>query len=307
MAQSITPVLTTPKFNWRPYAALSVGIFVGSIGVIFIRNAQLLNVPTLAIVTMRLLLTVMILTPLVLHKYRHELQGLSRKDIVLAAISGVMFSLGVITGFESLNHTTVLIAGVLGSSVPLWVAFLERSVLKVRLHRNVWLGLTLALAGSGLISAASLGGAAGMGDDPLLGAGLSIASAFVTAIYYILSRSVRPHVSLAPFLWVMCIFGAITAVIFTVVTHTPLTGYPTEGYFWILLVTLGPQLIVQSSYSYALGFLSATSVGLLTQLVTVGNAIAALVVYQQVPLPIQIVGSGIILAGVTLANLRKHA
>lgn len=302
--KAINPALVSDKINWRPYAVLSLGIFVGSIGVLFIRNAQMLNIPTIAIVVLRLLLTVSILTPFVLRHYRHELRRLSRLDVLMAGVAGVMFGLGLITGFEALNHTTVLISGVLGSSVPLWVAFLERSVLKTRLSRNVWLGLTLALTGSAVISLSSLGG--GMGDNPLAGAGLSIASAFVTAIYYIVGRSMRPRVSLAPYLWVMCSFAAVTAIIFALATHTSVTGYPVEGYFWILMVTLGPQLIVQSSFSYALAYFSATSVGILMQLITVGNAIVALIAYHQIPSEIQVVGSAVILAGVALANMKER-
>jgi drug/metabolite transporter (DMT)-like permease len=293
------------KVNWQPYIVLGVGIFVGSIGVIFIRRAQMLNVPTIAIVTLRLLLTMMILTPIVWRRYRDELRRLTRTDLVMGAVAGVMFALGVMTGFESLNYTTVLISGVLGASVPLWVAFLERSVLKTRIHRNVWIGLTLALAGSVIISLSALGG--GLGDSPLIGAGLAIASAIVTAVYYIVGRAVRPRVSLIPYLWVMCGFAAATTMIFTLFTQTPLHGYPAEAYFWIVLVTLGPQLIVQSSYSYALAYFSATSVGILSQLVTVGNAIAALVAFQQVPLPIQVLGSAVILVGVALANLKNQS
>jgi drug/metabolite transporter (DMT)-like permease len=299
-----SPAVDSSPINWRPYIVLGAGVCVGSIGVVFIRNAQLLGIPTLAIVTLRLLLTLSILTPLVLRRYHDQLRQLSRTDLLLAGVAGVMFGLGLITGFESLNHTTVLIAGVLGASTPLWVALLERSVLKTRLHRNVWIGLALALAGSSFIALSGLGG--GVGDNPLVGAGLSVASAFVTAVYFIVSRSMRPRVSLLPYIWILCSFAAITSIVFTLISRVSLTGYPLEGYFWILLVTLGPQLIVQSSFSYALGYFSATSVGIVTQLVTVGNAAAAFVVYDQVPQPIQLVGSVVILAGVTIANIRQH-
>ncbi|MBZ0288053.1 MAG: DMT family transporter [Anaerolineae bacterium] len=293
-----------PNVNWRPYAALAAGIFVGSIGVIFIRQAQR-EVPTIAIVTLRLLLTITILTPVVLRSYRDQIRKLTRAELLLTAVAGVMFGMGLITGFEALNHTSVLISGVLGASVPLWVALLERSVLKTRLHRNVWLGIVLALGGSALISFSLLGGGAGMGAHPLLGGGLALVSAFVTAVYFIIGRSVRPHVSLAPFLWLLCLFAAFTTLAVTFATRTTLTGYSLESYFWILLITLGPQLIVQSSYSYVLAYFSATSLGIMSQLVTVGNAAVALIVFHEVPLPVQLLGSAIILAGVALANLRS--
>ncbi len=295
-----------PRVHWQPYLIMGGGIFVGSIGVVFIRNAQLAHIPTIAIAALRLLLTCAILTPFIWRQYQGQIRQLTPKDFIFTAVAGVMFAFGMIAGFESLNHTSVLIAGVLGSSVPLWVALMERGILKSPLHRNVWLGLTLALAGSTLISLSGLGGGTGIGSNPLLGGGLSLLSALVTAVYFLCGRSIRPHMSLAPYLWLLCGFAALTTLTIAFFTHTSLTGYSINGYFWVLLITLGPQLIVQSSFNYALAYFSATFVGLVTQLVTVGNAIAALIVYHEIPLPIQLAGSAIILAGVALANLRHH-
>ncbi len=294
-----------PSVKWRPYIMLGIGVFVGSIGIIFIRNAQT-EVPTIAIAAMRFVLTSILLTPLVLNRYQDQLRQLTAKDFIFTALAGVMFALGMTTRFESLNYTTVLISGVIGGSMPLWVALIEKSVLKTTLHRNVWIGLALALAGTTVISINALTDAAALGSQPLIGLLLALSSAFGSAAYFTLGRSVRPRVSLLPYIWLLCIFAAITSLLITAVTSTQLGGYSLESYFWILLITLGPQLTVQSSVNYALAYFSATVVGLVMQLTIVGNAVAALIVYHQVPLPPQLIGSAIILAGVTLANLRKR-
>ena len=298
--------LRYPRAHWQPYLVMAAGVFVGSIGVVFIRNAQLAQIPTIAITALRLLLTCIILTPLILQRYQTQLHQLTLKDLLFTVLAGVTFAFSLITGFESLNHTTILVAGVLGSSVPLWVALMEHGILKSPLPRKVWMGMLLALFGSTLISLSGLGGSAGTGSNPLLGGGLALVSAVITAVYFLCGRSIRPRISLAPYIWLVCIFATLTALGVAFFTHTSLTGYTLDGYFWILLITLGPQLVVQSSFNYALGHFPATIVGLVGQLVTVGNAIVALLVYNQVPLPVQVAGSVVILAGVALANMRHQ-
>lgn len=299
MAGASALTVTTPQ--WRPYAFLAAGILVGSIGVIFIRMAQLEQVPSLVIVTLRLILATALLTPLVLTRYRHELRRLSRRDLLLAAFAGVNFGVQIVTGFESLNHTTVLVAGVIGASVPLWVAVMERVFLRTRINQYVRNGMILALVGSFIIALSGLN--QGVGNDLFLGGGLALTSAFMTAGYFIVVRSVRLRVSFFPFTWMICGLGAITCLVIVMVTRTPLTGYSIEGYFWIILITLGPQLIVQSSYTYTLAYFSPTFLSITTQLVTVGNAVAVYIVFNQIPAPIQIVGSVVILAGILLTNL----
>jgi drug/metabolite transporter (DMT)-like permease len=89
-----------------------------------------------------------------------------------------------------------------------------------------------------------------------------------------------------------------------VLTGTPVTGYPVSGAVWVALTGLVPQLIGHSSFNYALKYLSATFIGITSQIEPIGSAIAALVIFRQVPTALQIVGSLIILTGVTLVTLR---
>ncbi|MBZ0294137.1 MAG: hypothetical protein K8L99_16365, partial [Anaerolineae bacterium] len=76
------------EVQWKPYVALIVGICVGSIGVIFIRNAQMEHVPTIAIASIRFILTFAILTPFVLHHYRSQITSLGMRDFLFSALAG---------------------------------------------------------------------------------------------------------------------------------------------------------------------------------------------------------------------------
>jgi drug/metabolite transporter (DMT)-like permease len=292
--------------QWRPYAILGAGIIVGSIGVIFIREAQLEGIPTMALVAIRMLIVTALLTPIILNHHLPEIRSLKRRDWVLIGFAGANFSIQLIFSFEALNHTSVLISSVIGSSVPLWVALLERFVLKVRFNRLVVNGLLLALGGGIIISLSALSGAAGAGSNPLFGGALSLSSAMLAGAYFIVGRSVRSRASFLTYTWLICIFTAVSTLVICLFSGVSLTGYSTEGYFWVLLVALGPQLVVQSSYNYTLAYLSATFVSLTGQLMTVGNTIAAYLAFHQVPRPLQLFGGAIILIGVMLATLGQN-
>ncbi len=293
--------------QWRPYAILGAGIIVGSIGVIFIREAQLEGIPTMALVAIRMLIVTVLLTPRILTHHLPEIRGLRPRDWLLIGFAGANFSVQLIFSFEALNHTSVLIASVIGSSVPLWVALLERFILKTHINRYVANGLLLAMGGGIIISLSALsGGGAGGGDNPLLGGSLALSSAMLAGAYFIVGRTVRSRTSFLTYTWLVCCFTAATTLVICLFTGVSLTGHSTEGYFWVLLVALGPQLVVQSSYNYTLAYLPATFVSLTGQVMTVGNAIAAYLAFSQVPRPLQIFGGAIILAGVTMATIGQN-
>ncbi len=61
------------------------------------------------------------------------------------------------------------------------------------------------------------------------------------------------------------------------------------------------QLVAHPSFSYAVGYLSPTFISISAHSITVIASIMAFFFFQEVPGVGQLIGSGIILAGVTLA------
>jgi drug/metabolite transporter (DMT)-like permease len=83
----------------------------------------------------------------------------------------------------------------------------------------------------------------------------------------------------------------------------PLTGYSNEAYLWLLAIALIPQLIGHSSFNYALKQLSATYIGIASQLEPAFSAILAYLAFREVPSEWQTRGSVVILIGVVVATL----
>ena len=101
---------------------LLFGTFAGAWAAIFGRIAQNHGMPTPVIISGRMLLGALIITPFVWKHHRQELLRLNKRDLLIAVGGGLWFGIHLMSGFESLRHTSVLVNSVLGGTLPIWVA-----------------------------------------------------------------------------------------------------------------------------------------------------------------------------------------
>jgi len=299
--------MTTPstKTPTRVYVFLMTGVFAASLAAIFIRFALNDGMPSIFIASGRLTLSALILTPFALRSHRAELRSLMRTDLLLAAASGLILAIHFATWVASLAYTSVLISVVLVGTSPLWSALFEVVFLRARLPRLVVIGLVAAFAG-GLIIGFGGGTSSGMDSASLIGALLSLAGAIAFAIYLVIGRKLRAKLSLMSYIWLVYSFAAIFLLMLTFGTGTTITGYTPRAYVMILLLALVPQLIGHTSFNYSLRYLSATFVGIATQLEPIGSGLAAYLIFTEVPLPLQLLGSAAVFIGVLVATLGQN-
>lgn len=290
-----------PSLPPQAVFVLLAGLLAISFASIFIRVAQNLGMPSLLIASGRLGIAALALTPFALSRHWADLRGLNRRSLMLAAASGALLAIHFATWIASLEYTTVLVSVVLVTTSPLWVAVLEVVFLRVSLKRLVVIGLLIAVVGGVLIG---LGGGSGMefGKNPVLGSLLAMTGAIAIAVYLVIGRSLRAQLPLLPYIWLVYGAAAIALLLALLVSGTPVSGYPVEGWIMVLALALIPQLIGHTSLNYTLRYLSATFVSLATQMEPIGSAIAAFVILGERPTPVQILGSITILAGVILAS-----
>lgn len=294
---------STEIVPWQTYAVLAAGVVAVSLAAIFIRLAQDEGMSSLLIAAARLSIAALILTPITLQRYRSHLQQLSRTDLILISVSGVVLAFHFIAWTLSLEYTTVLISVVLVTTSPLWSAALEVVFLKTRLNRWILTGLLIAIVGGVVISLPGDGDTLALGSNPILGGLLAIAGAVTFAVYMVIGQKIRTTLPVIPYIWMVYGIAAMVACGVVLVTATPVAGFSTQGYMWLVLTALVPQLIGHSSFNYAVEHLSATYIGITSQLEPVGSAILAYFVFRELPRPLQIVGSAVILVGLVLASL----
>jgi drug/metabolite transporter (DMT)-like permease len=301
----------------RVYVMLLLGMMSISFAPILVRLAQGEAVPSLLIAASRLTLAALALTPIVLRQHWERIRRLTRRDLAFALLSGVFLALHFASWVTSLEYTSVLISVVFVTSSPLWVAILEFIFLKVKLPRQVIIGLVIAIVGGLLI------GLAGQfannetvninQEREFIGGLLSLIGAVAMAVYLIIGRNLqrddprgkREKLSVIPYIWLVYGTAGLILLVWSLAIGIPLTGYSNSAYLWLIAMAAFPQLVGHSSLNYAVGYLPATIVSMVTQLEPIGSAILAYILFAELPLPLQIFGSLVIIFGVMLANYRR--
>ena len=308
---SQAPTIQETKSKTIPmnvYGILVIGMISISISSILVRLAQGEGLPSLLIAMSRLVLATISLTPVVFVRYWDDIRKLDWRDLGLSIVAGVFLAIHFVSWIYSLEYTTVLVSVVFVTSSPLWVALLEWFVLRQKLPRLVLVGLIIAICGGLLIGFSGGGGAVVEGSNHLLGSGLALLGAIAIAVYLTVGRDIQQSQKLhiLPYLWLVYGSAGILTLIIVGMTGTPILGYSSQGYLWLVAMTIFPQLIGHSSLNFATRYLPATIVSMMTQLEPLGSAILAYIIFSELPRPIQILGSGIILVGVMLANLGQR-
>jgi len=307
MSQQATGSLARTRYPTNLLLVLTAGVFAMASSSIFIRFAQAEGVSSIVIGGARLVIAALLLTPLVFSRHRVDLRALTRSDLLRALAAGFFLALHFAAWISSLEHTSILVSTVIVTASPIWVAILEFVVLGVRPGRMVLAGLVIAISAGGMIALASGGTEAPTaGGDPMLGILLAVIGSVSVAVYFVLGRSVRAKLSVIPYIWLVYGCGGLVMTFTIVSAGLPVWGFSAEAYLWLLCCAVFPQLIGHSSLNYAVGYLPATLVSMITQLEPVGSAILALVLFQEIPLPLQIVGSGLLLFGVMLASIGQR-
>jgi drug/metabolite transporter (DMT)-like permease len=297
-------VAPSQHVEWQYIAIMFLSSLAGAWAGILGRLAQGEAVPTVYIIAFRQVIGVLVLTPVVLIYYRDALRHLRKRDILFTAITGFWFALHLLVGFGSLEFTTVLVSSVIGGTAPIWIALIEGFGLRTTLGKQVWLGLWITIGGSILIAIASATNLS-LGSNPVLGALLALGSALAGAAYSLLGRDARKRMPLVPFLWLMFVFAAIVACAVVLAQDIPLTGYTPAAYGYLLLLVLLAQLLGHFTYNYVLRRIPATITAVMGQLGVVLAAIIAYFLFTEVPGPLEIAGSIIIVIGITIVNLRQ--
>ncbi len=285
-----------------PYVVIILGLFMGSLGSLYIRVILVAGMPTVAIVAVRQLISSLLLTPMILVFYRHELSQLSRRNLLFAVLAGTVLAVRFYFMFEALNNSSILLTGVFGGSGPLWVALLEVLLLRAVFTRRVWAGVLLSLAGGVIIAIAGLDGGTSPGGNALLGAIYSLTAAFLSAFYLNFGRLARGQISLLPYLWLIFSIAAVISVVVAFLAGVPLTGYSNDAWLGLLGLILTAQICGHGSMNFALKYMPATFISVFAQVTTVISAVGAYIVFGEQPGIGQVFGSLIIVAGITLVT-----
>lgn len=292
------------KKSNQAWFAVAMITFAAATAPVFIRFAQSAGVPSLTIIVFRLILSTLLLTPFAWGRHAHALKHLSREDWLWALAAGAIHAIGLCCLLFALENTSVLVNSVLRRTSPLWTIVLEMVLLQASFSGQVWGGLGVTLLGSALVA---FGGATVLdaGQRPLLGAGLSVLDALMSSGYLVIGRKLRDKLPFLAYTWVLFAAASLVALCILFITGTPLLGFSEAGYGWVVVITIIAQLIGHLPMNFAVRYFPATYLSVLLQFSVVAAALMAFLYFGELPTWLQVVGSGLIVVGVSLVTRRK--
>lgn len=282
----------------RVVLSLAAGIVAISFASILIRFAQAQGVPTLSIAAWRLIFASAFLLPYAWLSARDEIRALSAQEWALLGLSGVFLGLHFATWIGSLGFTSVASSVVLVSMGPLFVGLGSWLFLRERPGPRLAAGITLAAAGSLLISWGDLG----EGKDRWFGDVLALVGAIMVAGYLLIGRRVRARRSLTAYIAPVYGVGMVTLLVIVVAMSQPMFGFSGSAYGWMLALGLVPQIIGHSTLNWALRHLSATFVSVLTLTEPVGSGLLAYWILGERVSTSVLAGGLLVLVGIYIAS-----
>ena len=281
----------------RKYAVLALGVISVSFAAIFIRLAE---APPLVIAAYRLCLASLVVAPMAWIRSRQELRGLSRKDVLLALLSGAFLALHFGLWIASLSYTSVASSVVLVTANPIFVAIASYLLFRERLGRQAILGIVVCLGGAVLIGYGNWR----LGPQPLLGGVLALLGALAVAGYLLIGRRLRQNVGILSYTALTYSSAAVLLLVAALAFGYPLFGYSSTTYLMLVLLAVVPQLIGHTSLNWSLRFVSATLVTIAVLGEPVLATALAFTILDEVPTVTEVIGGVLILSGIFLAFRR---
>jgi drug/metabolite transporter (DMT)-like permease len=242
---------TAPRLE-NLFLILVVGVLSTSVGSILVRFSQ--EAPSLTIAFYRMLWACLLLAPF--YWFSSSPRGrIINKGLLLA---GCALALHFAFWIASLRYTSVAVSVLLVNTSPALVAVYSHFVLKERLTQRGLAGLVLALFGSLILVWNDLSRL-----EDWRGAALAVLGAVMLGIYLISGRTIRQTRSLIRYAFPTYLIAAAFLGVLVLLSGYSITGFSAHTYLALFLLGLVPQSLGHTSYNWALGHLSATTISTL--------------------------------------------
>lgn len=283
------------KDGWiNPKLALLLGVLGTSFSSILVKYG---DAPSLVTAVYRLAWSVIIMLLYVLWKHVDELKEVNIRSLVCCSISGIFLALHFSFWFESLKHTSVASSTVLVSTEVVFSALGFVFFLKGKIPRTGWASIVITLLGSVVIAMADKGSTQG---GAVYGDVLALLGAVFVAVYTLIGKTQRRHLSTTIYTFLVYTACLITLVIMAGITRTPLLGYDKKEIWIGLALAVCCTILGHSVYSWCLKYISPAYISSCKLCEPVFATIVAVFIYGEIPKLIQIVGGIIIIGGVLL-------
>ncbi|MBV9385433.1 MAG: EamA family transporter [Chroococcidiopsidaceae cyanobacterium CP_BM_ER_R8_30] len=281
---------------------LSIGVFAISTAAIIIRLATEAaglrgSGFSLFLAASRLTIASFIMLP----AWRSLYQNLTAKSLFYSTLAGVFLGLHYATWITSLSYTSIAASTTLVTTNPVWVTLISWFWFKEKPSISTIIGISIAMVGGVLIGLDGITMNA-KGSHVLWGNFLALVGSWAISIYFLLGREAqRQGLGTSLYAAIAYSAAALTLLPLPQFFATPYLGYPLSVYAYTILLALLPQLIGQTSLNWAVTQISPTVVTLVITLEPIVASFLGYLLFGEFPNSYAIVGSLILLIGVSTA------
>jgi drug/metabolite transporter (DMT)-like permease len=289
---SAPTVVSGARPLWLSWTILATGVLAASVAAILIRYAS--GAEPLAISFWRCAAGAVVLAPFA--RFRRGETTL-KPSLVAGAFLAVHFA----TWITSLELTTVAESVLLVSTSPVFVALVAWWLWSERLSARGWVGIAIAMGGSGLTGVASQSG-----DSSLGGNALAIAGGAAAAGYLLGGREARRSLGIIEYSVLAYAAAAVLLLPVCLATGADLWGFPAKTWWAIAGLIVGPQLLGHTLINYVLTDIHPTLVSVTIMAEPIIATLLAFVLFSETPSGLVYPGGAAILAGIYLVTIVRR-
>lgn len=279
----------------NPKASLIIGIICISFSPIFVKLAV---APPITSGFYRIFIAWIFLVPYCIYKKQLKI---SRKDLIVALIGGVVFGADIAVWNVSLTKISATISTLIANLAPVWVGLLSFIILRKKSGVLFWIGTWIAILGMIIL----------VGYQNIfhlqfnIGLVYALIASLFYAIYIMITKDILRKITTVTFMFYNMLGASVFLLLICQFQHYELLHFSTNTWLCLLGMGLICQLAGWITINYSLNYLEATkvSIALLSQTVIAGIW-AMFFLNEKLELK-EIIGSVIVLVGIAVTFLKR--
>lgn len=221
---------------------------------------------------------------------------IKKQNIIPFVLSGFLLCLHFVCFYQAVKLTSIANATLLGITAPMFTLLIERFVFKRIFKKIVFIGFTVALVGTIMITGMNFS----LTTDSELGKLYGLAAALCIAIVYLLANKIRTDTSTVSYTRLLYLIAAMLLFVIATTNGENIFELNKSDYLWLLALGLIPTILGHSLLYYGIKFTSPTIIASVPLGEPVIASILAWMIFlEKVPF-ITLVGGVLILFGVYL-------
>src|SRR5699024_918916 len=176
-------------------------------------------------------LAAIMMVPTIYLKYRNEIKAVSKKNWVLAAISGLFLALHFILWFESLNMTSVASSVVLVTLQPIFAFIGTYFFFGERFSVAATISLIITMFGSVIIA---------------------LRVAVTVTGYFLIGQQLRRTESLMVYTFIVYAISSLVLLVYNLILQNQFLGYSPTIWLWFFALAVIPTFLGHTLFNWAL-------------------------------------------------------